>query len=153
MTNLETSTDPLAQTGVLFGLKPANKSALLAELAKGAAQAAGLPADAIAAALAAREALGSTGIGKGVAVPHARMDGLNRVVCLLALLSKPVAYEAVDGKPVDLLFVLLSPADANAQYLATLAAATRRMRRAETLASVRAANNGQAALAAFLAAE
>ncbi len=144
---------PLAQMDVLIGLRPANKSALLVDLARNAALAAGQPAETIAAALAAREALGSTGIGRGVAVPHARMAGLTQVVCLLAMLTKPITFESVDGKPVDVVFLLLSPADASAQHLATLAAATRRLRRAETIAALRAATSPQAALAAFLAAE
>jgi PTS system nitrogen regulatory IIA component len=152
MTQPEFPADLLTLSGVLVGLRAQTKAALLTELAQRSAKAAAVPPETIAAALAAREALGSTGFGQGIAVPHARLEGLDHVVCLLVQLAKPVAYDAVDGKPVDILFLLLSPASANGSHLATLAAASRRLRRAETVAALRDAATPDAALAAFLAA-
>jgi PTS system nitrogen regulatory IIA component len=112
-----TQTDPLTHLltddHVALKLRAASKPALLTELARRAAALTGLSEATLAAALAARESLGSTGFGAGIAVPHARIDGLSGVFGFLARLDKPVAYEAIDGKPVDLIFLLLSPTSAN----------------------------------------
>jgi PTS system nitrogen regulatory IIA component len=124
--------DPLAalisDDHVALKLRVANKAALLTELARRAAATTGLSEASLLAALTARESLGSTGFGAGIAVPHARVDGLDRVFGFLARLDKPVAYDAIDGKPVDLVFLLLTPAGANSTHLALLAAISRRLR-------------------------
>ena len=150
MTQPELLADLLTVDTALLGLRAPHKAALLAELAR-SANVAGVPAETITFALMARETLGSTGFGQGVAVPHARLAGLNRIICRLAVLTKPVAYDAVDGAPVDIVFLLLSPAQAAADYLATLAAASRRLRRPDSVAALRKATTPAAALAAFLA--
>lgn len=75
-----------------------------------------------------RERLGSTGFGRGVAIPHARIDGLSRPVAVFFRLETPVAFEAADGMPVDLVFGLLSPDQAGAAHLHALAAISRMMR-------------------------
>lgn len=75
-----------------------------------------------------REALGSTGFGRGVAIPHARIQQLGRPVAAFLRLEAPVAYEAADGMPVDLVFGLLSPEHAGAAHLHALAAISRMMR-------------------------
>lgn len=112
---------------VLDRLRVADKPALLNLLAREAGAALGLAPAAIAAALAAREALGSTGTGGGIALPHARLPALAAPVGFLARLDRPVAFDAVDGRPVDLVFLLLSPA-ADAAHLRALAAVSRRLR-------------------------
>jgi PTS system nitrogen regulatory IIA component len=112
---------------VLDRLRAPDKGSLLAALARTAGDALGLSPAEIAAALAAREELGSTGTGGGIAVPHARMGALAAPTGFFARLDRPIAFEAVDGEPVDLVFLLLSPA-ADAEHLRALAAVSRRLR-------------------------
>jgi PTS system nitrogen regulatory IIA component len=81
------------------------------------------------AALAAREVMGSTGVGKGVAIPHARIEDLDRFYALFARLDSPVEFKAVDDEPVDLVFLLLTPGSAkSSDHMRALAAVTRRLR-------------------------
>ncbi len=108
-------------------LRAADKAALLTALARAAGERLGLAPAGIAAGLAAREALGSTGIGGGIAVPHARINTLAAPSGFFARLDRPVAFDAVDGRPVDLVFLLLSPA-ADGEHLRALAAVSRRLR-------------------------
>lgn len=86
-----------------------------------------------------RERLGSTGVGSGVALPHARIDGLDRVYSILARLEEPMDYEAVDEVPVDLVLLLVAPSDAGGAHLRALAQFSRRLRRPETRERLRAA--------------
>jgi PTS system nitrogen regulatory IIA component len=115
-----------------------DKGTLLLDLAKRLEPACdGLTAGAIHAALMAREALGSTGLGRGFALPHARIEGLHRFVGLFARLAWPIPYDAVDDAPVDLVFVLLMPAGAGHEPLSALAAISRRFRDEATAATLR----------------
>ena len=125
--------------GSVLRLRAADKGAVLGELSRRAAALLSLPPGEVAAALAAREALGSTGVGAGIAVPHARLPGLAAVAALFARLDRPVDWAAIDGKPADLVFLLLSPEKAGAEHLAALAAVTRRLRDAAAAAAIRAA--------------
>jgi nitrogen PTS system EIIA component len=145
----DTLTDLLLPSRVHLRVRAASKAALLAEIAKRAAVACGLPDAAVAQALAARETLGSTGFGNGIAVPHARLAGLAGLFCSVTVLEKPVAYDAVDGKPVDLVFLLLSPEGGNSAHLALLAAASRRLRQSEVAAALRAAATPEDVIAAL----
>lgn len=122
---------------VLTSVRAADKAALLNVLAKRAATAVSLEASEIAAALSAREALGSTGVGLGIAVPHARLEGLSDIVSLFARLERPIDFAAIDGEPVNLVFLLLSPLQGNAEHLATLAAVTRRLRNRSIAKAIR----------------
>ncbi len=79
-------------------------------------------------ALQAREVLGSTGLGKGFALPHARLDALSKFFALFVRLARPIDFAAIDGRPVDLVILLLTPANAGSQHLATLAALSRPLR-------------------------
>jgi PTS system nitrogen regulatory IIA component len=124
---------------VLLGLHARDKADVLSALAVRAAPALGIDAAAILAPLAAREQLGSTGLGRGFALPHARIERLDRFFGLFARLGRPIPFEAVDGQPVDLFFVLLIPARSGGDHVAALAAIARRMRDAATLAAIRAA--------------
>ncbi len=81
----------------------------------------GLSAAVIAAALAAREALGTTGLGKGIAIPHARLAGLDRPFAAFARTRRPLAFDAPDGEPVSMFFLLVVPIDAAARHLEILA--------------------------------
>ncbi len=135
---------------VLAGQRAADKTALLRLLAGLAAQAAGIDQASLAVALAARESLGSTGIGAGLALPHARLASLAAPMGWLVRLARPVAFEAVDGAPVDLIVMLLSPEADNAGHLAALAAVSRRLRQPEVAAAIRAAPDAASMRAALV---
>jgi PTS system nitrogen regulatory IIA component len=123
---------------VVLDHRARDKAALLRDLALRLEPACdGLSADTILTALLAREALGSTGLGRGFALPHARLEGLRRFTGLFVRLSRPIAYDAVDGAPVDLLFVLLMPASAGKEQLSALAAVSRRFRDEATVTALR----------------
>ena len=87
-----------------------------------------------------REKLGSTGLGQGIAIPHGRIPGLKQVVGLFAKLATPIAYDSVDGAPVDLVFALLSPEHAGADHLTALAKVSRVLRQPSSLSRLRATN-------------
>ena len=92
-------------------LAAGNKRQLLNQLAQIAAARLSFDPSAIADAIGERERLGSTGLGGGVAIPHGKLAGIDRVYALVARLAAPMDYKAVDGQPVDLVFLLLSPPD------------------------------------------
>lgn len=97
------------------------------------------PARDIVAAAMERERLGSTGVGNGVAIPHARIDGINHVIAGFARLSEPMDFDSVDGRPVDLIAFLLAPSDAAGAHLRALARVSRQLRREENRSRLRAA--------------
>jgi nitrogen PTS system EIIA component len=138
-------------------IKPAlsagNKRSLLNQLANLAGNRLGVPPAEILATLSEREKLGSTGFGHGVAIPHGKVDGLSQIYCLFVRLSEPVGYRAIDRKPVDLVFLLLSPADAGAEHLKALAAISRVVRNAATLEKMRGARSRDALAAVLMAAD
>jgi PTS system nitrogen regulatory IIA component len=140
--------DLLSPTDVMIDIRAANKRLLLQELAAKAAAGLGLPVEGIASGLLKREELGSTGIGRGVAIPHARLPDLQRPFGLLARLKQPVEFDAIDGQPVDIVFVLLLPAAAENEALAALALVARSLRSPENLARLRAAKTTSELLAA-----
>ena len=134
-------------------IKPAlpagNKRSLLSQLANIAAGRLDVPASEILATISEREKLGSTGFGQGVAIPHGKVEGLKQIYGLFVRLAEPVGYKANDRKPVDLVFLLLSPPDAGAEHLKALAAISRVVRNAPTLEKMRGARSRDA-LAAVL---
>ena len=105
-----------------------SKRQVLRELAQRAAAAAGVETQTVLEALTERERLGTTGIGHGIAIPHARLDGLNRLVGLFVRLDQPVDFEALDQRPSDLIFLLLAPSAAEADSLRALARISRLLR-------------------------
>lgn len=109
-------------------IRAESKAAIFQQIAARFAEVYGLDADAVRKRIEEREALGSTGFGRGVAIPHARIDGLNRPVAAFLRLESPVAFDAADGLPVDFVFGLLSPQHAGAAHLHALAAISRMMR-------------------------
>ena len=125
------------------------KRSLLVQLANAAAQRLGLNAADIAASLTERESLGSTGFGQGVAIPHGKVEGLDKIYCLFARLAEPIDYKAIDGNPVDLVFLLLSPPDAGAEHLKALAQVSRRLRDRPFVAKLRGAGSTDALYALF----
>ena len=133
--------DLLSPTDVLIDVRASNKRLLLQEFAAKAADSLGLPVDQIAPYLLKREELGSTGIGRGVAIPHARLPDVVRPYGLLARLKAPIEFDAIDGQAVDIVFVLLLPAAAESAQIGALAQVARTLRPAENLARLRAARN------------
>ena len=122
---------------VLLGLRCASKRQLFADLANAAAGVTGLEPSAILSALNQREKLGTTGIGEGVAIPHARVKDLPNLTGLFARLATPVDYDALDDAPVDLVFLLLAPEEATNAQLKALARIARLLRDPETSARLR----------------
>ena len=133
--------DLLSPTDVMIDARTSNKRLLLQELAARVAASLDLNVDQIAPYLLKREELGSTGIGRGVAIPHARLPDLVRPYGLLARLKAPIEFDAIDGQAVDIVFVLLLPAAAENAQIGALAQVARTLRPAENLARLRAARN------------
>ncbi len=130
-------TDLLTRDGILPSLKAHTKKHLLEAIAEHAEPLTGLKSRVIFDALLQRERLGSTGIGNGIAIPHGKFEGLRRLVGLFARLDKPIDFDALDGQPVDLVFVLLAPEDAGADHLKGLAKVARVLRNPAITAKVR----------------
>ena len=130
-----------------------SKRALLQQLANLAGQRCGAEPAAILATLNEREKLGSTGLGQGVAIPHGKIEGLERIYGLFARIAEPVDYKAIDGRKVDLVFLLLSPPDSGAEHLRALAAISRAIREGSTLEKMRGARSRDALAAVLLGAD
>jgi PTS system nitrogen regulatory IIA component len=126
-----------------------SKKRLFQEIADLAASSNELPSDLIFDALQERENLGPTGVGHGVALPHARLDCLDHVVAVFMRVEKAIEFEAADRQPVDLFFALFAPADAGVDHLKALALVSRTMRNSDVCAKLRA-NGDPAALHAIL---
>lgn len=122
----------------------ATKRAALGAVADLAARSFGAPADVVLAALLEREAQGSTGVGQGVAVPHAQIEGLDGMHAVFVRLDAPVAFDAVDGRPVDLLLALFAPPGDSSQHLRALARVSRLLRRADLREQLRLARSADA---------
>jgi PTS system nitrogen regulatory IIA component len=131
--------DLLSPNDALVDVRAADKGRLLQELAERAAAALKLPADRIATELRKREELGSTGTGGGVAIPHARMAEVKRPFGTALRLRQPIDFDAIDGKPVDLVFLLLLPAAAAGEQLSALASVARKLRDPVSLRRLRQA--------------
>ena len=130
---------------VLAGLRVNDKPQLLQELARRVAPATGIGTGLILDALQSRERLGSTGLGRGFALPHARLPGLATLCGLFARLARPIDFDAIDGAPVDLVFLLLAPEDAGKEHLSALAAISRPLRDAAFAQDLRRAKSSEAA--------
>lgn len=141
MHNLSTLVYPAT---VRAGLVAESKKAFFAAVGQQAATALGLDAAEVAEALAERERLGSTGFGRGVSLPHARIAGLTGVRGLVFQLAKPIDFDAVDALPVDIAFVLLSPLDAGADHLKSLAQVSRFLRDDQMISRLRGARSTEA---------
>ncbi|MBS7707523.1 PTS sugar transporter subunit IIA [Chelatococcus asaccharovorans] len=137
---------------VISDLAAANKPQLLTVLSRIAAGRLKLDADAISSALMQREALGSTGIGDGTALPHATITGMTAPFALFARLQRPVDFESVDDVPVTLVCLLLMPPERNAEHLSALAAIARRLSSKDCRTQLRNAKSADA-LYAILAQE
>lgn len=118
-----------------------SKKRLLQELGEIAFAAHGIPAGAVCSALQERETLGPTGVGNGIALPHARLESVQDVLGIFVRLEKPIEFEAVDRQPVDLVFALLAPEDAGVEHLKALALVSRTMRNGDLCSKLRANAN------------
>ena len=110
----------LPASNIVVGLDVASKAAFFGAIGAIFERSAGLPRAGVAASLAAREKLGSTGLGQGIAIPHGRIAGLREATGAFARLHAPIAFDAPDGKPVDTIFVLLVPEHATDRHLQLL---------------------------------
>jgi PTS system nitrogen regulatory IIA component len=129
---------------VLACVKASGKKALLADLASRAASLFKLDDRRLFDRLVERERLGSTGIGGGIAIPHGRMAGLAAPVGLFVRLAHPIDFEAVDERPVDLVFLLVAPEGAGADHLKALARVSRLLRDRSLVEKLRATDSGDA---------
>lgn len=141
----------VAPGGIVPALPAFSRDAALLALAHAAAGLHGLQGLAICDRLRDREDQGSTAVGGGAAVPHARLPGLSECIVLLARLPQPIDWQALDGTAVDVLVLLLSPADHDADHLKALARISRTLRDPDTLAALRSAPTAEAMLAAVAA--
>jgi nitrogen PTS system EIIA component len=141
----------LSPADVLIDLQLSDKRKVLQELARRAGNSLDLPANAITEEILKREELGSTGTGGGVAIPHARIQSLTKPFGLIARLKQPINFVAIDGQPVDLIFLLLLPIAAKADPFGALASVARRLRTPEALAELRRAQNSSEVYSAIVA--
>ncbi len=137
-------TDLVAPNAVIPALKANGKKQALQEIAAKAAELTGQGDKAILEILLQREKLGSTGVGNGIAIPHGKLTRLGKVFGLFARLDRPVDFEALDGQPVDLVFLLLAPEGAGADHLKALARVARLLRDPETAKKLRESRDAEA---------
>jgi PTS system nitrogen regulatory IIA component len=146
---VEELSDLLGSDAVLAALAVPNKKALFQQLAAVAGKLVGVDPKLVVERLGDRERLGSTGFGGGVAIPHGKIDGLDKVVGVFARLAQPIDFNAIDDMPVDLVFLLLSPPDAGVEHLKALARVSRRLRDRAFVAKLRGAGSEDALYALF----
>lgn len=136
--------DILDRGAIALRVSATDKRQILAHLAELAARNFGLEAGAVLDALSEREQAGSTGIGHGVAVPHARIQGLDRIRGVFLRVEQPVAFESIDDQPADLIFALLAPPEAGTEHLRALARVSRMLRSADLREHLRQARTPDA---------
>ncbi len=129
--------DFLAAARVKIDVAAADKQRLLLELARDAGSALAMPSERIFSELIKREELGSTGMGGGVAIPHARFSEITRPFGMFVRLKKAIDFDAVDGGPVDIVFLLLIPAGGESEQLGALASIARKLRDPLIVAALR----------------
>ena len=134
----------LSRSGVAARVTASSKRQALATAAEIGARTCGLHADEVLNALMAREQAGSTGVGGGVALPHAHLPGLKRMAAVFLRLDEPIACDAVDDRPVDLVFALFAPEDAGAEHLQALAKVSRLLRQNDLREQLRKAQTADA---------
>src|SRR4030088_860059 len=137
-------TDLVAPQAVVPALKVNGKKQAIQELAARAAGLTGQSERDILEILQQRERLGSTGIGNGIAIPHGKLPKLERLFGLFARLDRPIDFEALDGQPVDLIFLLLAPEGAGADHLKALARIARLLRDSDVARKLRDSRDAEA---------
>lgn len=136
--------DLLNTDGIVSSLKVSSKKQALQELSQAAGRVTGLAARDIFETLLQRERLGSTGLGQGIAIPHGKMEDLNRLYGIFARLDTPIDFDAMDNQPVDIIFLLLAPESAGADHLKALARVSRLLRDPSIVAKLRGSNDRSA---------
>ena len=136
--------DLLSPRAVIAQLRAGNKKQVLLEVARRAGSATGMAERRIYHVLAERERLASTGLGRGLAIPHGKLPELHRLFGVFARLERPIPFDAFDDRPVDLVFALLAPADAGAEHLRALARVSRLLRDDAIREKLRGADNPDA---------
>ena len=131
----------MSVNSIVLSLKANNKRQLLQELAQKASELTGINDRTIFDTILERENLGSTGFGGGTALPHGRLSELDKVFGLFVRLNSPIDFDAIDNKPVDLVFLLLSPESNGADHLTALAQISRILKDEETCTKLRAAGS------------
>ena len=129
---------------IVDALRASDKQQLLRQLSQRAGRALSLDADVILGALQTRETLGSTGVGQGIALPHAKISGLRQLFGLFARLERPIDFDAIDQQPVDLLFLLLAPENTPRDQIAALARISHLFRDAGACGALRQAPTAEA---------
>jgi nitrogen PTS system EIIA component len=132
--------DLVSTSGVVSNLKASSKKQAIQELSRRAADISGQPERAIFEVLMERERLGTTGVGNGIAIPHGKLENLDKLYGLFARLEAPVDFQAIDDQPVDLIFLLLAPESAGADHLKALARVSRLLRDKPTCEKLRGTN-------------
>jgi PTS system nitrogen regulatory IIA component len=136
--------DLVAPNAIIPALKVNGKKQALQELAAKAGELCGLSERSIFEILLQREKLGSTAVGNGIAIPHGKLPKLPKLFGLFARLERPIDFEALDGQPVDLVFLLLAPEGAGADHLKALARVARLLREPEVASKLRESRDAEA---------
>jgi len=139
--------DLITPEGIIPSLKAKTKKQALQELAAKAAEIIDLPAREIFDTLLQRERLGSTGLGRGIAIPHVKFKSLTDIICLFARLEDPIDFESLDNEPVDLIFLLLAPEHASGDHLKALARISRLLREPDISEQLRSSDDRKSLLA------
>ena len=139
--------DLIERDAILGSLKANSKKRVLQDIAAPAARLTGIPERQVFETILQRERLGSTGVGNGIAIPHGKIAGVERLVGAFARLENPVDFDAIDGAPVDLVFLLLAPENAGAEHLKALSRIARTLRDPDRVARLRATAEPDALMA------
>ena len=139
--------DLLTTDGVSADLKVTSKKQALQDLARRTSVISGLQERAVFDVLMERERLGTTGVGNGIAIPHGKLPNLDRLIGFFARLKQPIDFQAIDERPVDLIFVLLAPETSGADHLKALARISRLLRDDSICEKLRGTENAEAILA------
>ncbi len=146
-------TDLITSKNVILNLRASSKKQALQELSQKAAKIAELQERAIFDVLLEREKLGTTGVGSGVAIPHGKLDELGQLCGIFAKLEKPIDFESIDERPVDIIFMLLAPKSAGTEHLKALARISRLLRDEATCEKLRGSDTVEAIYALLIGAD
>ncbi len=136
--------DLITPGAVIANLRATSKKQALSDLAKRAGEITALHERAILDVLLERERLGTTGVGNGIAIPHGKLNSLDRLYGLFARLERPINFDSIDEQPVDLIFLLLAPESAGADHLKALARVSRLLRDKSVCEKLRGTDNADA---------
>ncbi len=139
--------DLISLEGIVANLRATSKKQALQDLARRAADVTGEPERAVFEVLIERERLGTTGVGNGIAIPHGKLPGLDKLYGLFARLDTPIEFDAIDEQPVDLICLLLAPESAGADHLKALARVSRLLRDRSICEKLRGSDTAEAIFA------